>query len=100
MSISILRIIPTFSDTIISLKELHTLDLTDNKLSTLPVNFYRMRSLKKAHCYQNFHKYGLWLHLNPLVTPPQEIWKTEDPEKIYTYMKKLQVGVFLFTRKM
>ena len=63
--------------------ELTTLDLTDNKLRSLPMNFYMMKKLTTAHCYEKFRKAGLWLHKNPLTTPPQEIWKTDNPDKIY-----------------
>lgn len=74
------------------LKELHTLDLTDNSLASLPMNFYLMSdSLTTAHRYQKMHKHGLWLHKNPLHTPPQQVWKTDNPHNIYNYMKKLQV---------
>ena len=72
--------------------QLHTLDLTENLLQALPANFYEMKSLVRAHGYQNFHKYGLWLHKNPLQTPPEHVWKTEDTQQIYTYMKKLRVS--------
>ena len=74
-----------------ALTKLHTLDLSENLLQTLPSNFYEMQSLVRAHVYQNFHKAGLWLHKNPLSTPPRHIWQTEDPKQIYTYMKKLRV---------
>ena len=47
------------------------------------MNFYKMRKLIAAHCYEKFRKAGLWLHKNPLTTPPQEIWKTDNPDKIY-----------------
>ena len=50
-----------------------------------------MKKLTSAHCYKNFHKYGLWLHLNPLVIPPETVWKTTDPTTIYLYLKKLQI---------
>ena len=83
-----LRNIP---ETIIELEQLETLDLTENKITSLPLNFYKMKMLKSAHMYQKFHKYGLWLHLNPLTTPPQEVWQTEDPQRIYDYLKRLQI---------
>ena len=51
-----------------------------------------MRGLKQAHGFQNFHKHGLWLHQNPLKTPPKEVWRTEDPQKIFEYMKRLRVS--------
>ena len=80
------------SDSIVALAQLHTLDLTANNLAALPANFYEMRGLKQAHGFQNFHKHGLWLHQNPLKTPPKEVWRTEDPQKIFEYMKRLRVS--------
>ena len=85
----------SISDSTVNLTDLETLDLTDNQLNSLPVNFYKMTGLKSAHTYQKIHKHGLWLHKNPLTVPPQHIWKTDKPSKIYTYMKKLQVSFSL-----
>ena len=78
-------------ETIIKLTELETLDLTSNQISALPICFYKMTSLVKAHTYDKLTKAGLWLHRNPITVPPQDIWKTEDPSKIYTYLKKLEI---------
>ena len=80
-----------FSESIVGLSELHTLDLTSNNLTSLPGNFFEMRSLKKSHGFQNFHKHGLWLHKNPLKIPPKEVWQNEEPQNIFDYMKKLRV---------
>lgn len=81
-----------FVETIVELTELSTLDLTENCLAALPINFYKMKNLRTAHTYLKIHKHGLWLHKNPLKVPPREVWNTEQPESIYSYMKKLQVG--------
>ena len=83
-----IRILP---ETITKLERLETLDLTSNNLNSLPTNFYQMQKLTSAHMYQKFHKYGLWLHKNPLKTPPPEVWRTDNPQIIYTYLKKLQI---------
>jgi len=77
--------------TIVELEKLETLDLTENKIASLPLNFYLMKNLKRAHTYKKFYKYGLWLHLNPITVPPQNVWKTEDPQNIYNYMKRLEI---------
>ena len=78
-------------ETICNLGELETLDLTDNELTNLPMNLYRLKKIKSAHTYDKLHKNGLWLHKNPLVQPPPEIWKTDDPNKIFHYLKRLQI---------
>lgn len=83
--------IKALPDSIIDLEELETLDLTGNEITTLPVNFYQMKKLKTAHTYCKFRKHGLWLHQNPLTSPPREIWQTDDPDKIYKYLKKLKI---------
>ena len=83
--------IKTIPDSITELAWLETLDLTENKITSLPVNFYKMQSLKTAHGYSKFRKHGLWLHKNPLTSLPREIWQTTNPEKIYTYLKKLKI---------
>ena len=83
--------IQTIPDRITELVNLETLDLTANEIKTLPVQFFNMKRLRAAHTYQKFHKYGLWLHKNPLTTPPPEVWKTDDPENIYRYLRKLQI---------
>ncbi len=83
--------IQSIPDSLIQLTQLETLDLTGNQIKALPIKLYKMTGLKAAHSYQKFHKYGLWLHKNPLITPPQEVWQTENPEQIYRYLKKLQI---------
>ncbi len=85
------NVIEVLPDTIADLEQLETLDLTANQLVKLPISFHRMKKLKAAHSYQKFHKYGLWLHKNPLKVPPQEVWKTDNPERIYSYLKRLQI---------
>lgn len=76
---------------IVELKELETLDLTGNKLEKLPRNFYDMKSLTMAHTYRKYYKHGLWLHKNPLTVPPPSVWTTKNPEKIYYYLRKLEI---------
>ena len=78
-------------ENIIQLTALETLDLTANQLTALPICFYRMKSLTRAHTYDKLTKAGLWLHQNPITVPPQEIWKTDDPTKIYKHLKKLEI---------
>ena len=79
-------------DSICDLSELEVLDLTDNKLTSLPINFFRLKKLITAHSYHKLHRHGLWLHKNPLEEPPEQIWKTDDPNEIYNYLKKLQIS--------
>lgn len=73
------------------LQELVTLDLTGNLLEALPETMLKMKKLTSAHNYHKFRKHGLWLHKNPLSTPPQAVWKTDNPAKIYNYLKTCQV---------
>ena len=83
-----LSMLPT---SIVELEELETLDLTANKLEELPRNFYEMKSLTTAHTYHKYYKSGLWLHKNPLTVPPPSVWTTSDPERIYYYLRKLEI---------
>ena len=76
---------------ITKLSHLDTLDMTGNNIEALPVTFYKMKSLKMLHVYCKFQKHGLWLHRNPLKTPPHHIWKGDDIEKVYTFLRKLQI---------
>ena len=85
------NLIKSIPDEIINLTELTTLDMTGNQIEALPVTFYKMQSLKLLHAYDKFQKHGLWLHRNLLKTPPHDIWKSNDIEQIYTYLRKLQI---------
>lgn len=81
------------------LQELVTLDLTANLLQALPETMLKMKKLNSAHNYHKFRKHGLWLHKNPLSTPPQAIWKTNDPAKIYNYLKTSQVEKLKYSQR-
>ena len=74
-----------------SLQQLETLDLSNNSIRSLPASLHKLSSIKAAHGYKNLNRYGLWLCDNPLTSPPPEIWKTEDVEKIFTHLKRLQM---------
>ena len=78
-------------DEIVHLTNLETLDLTGNKIESLPVTFYKMANLSTMHIYRKFQKHGLWLHRNPMKTPPHHIWKGDEIEKVYTFLRKLQI---------
>lgn len=82
--------ISSLPESLTNLTLLETLDLTGNAIESLPLEFHRM-ALKTAHGYRNYHKYGLWLHGNPLRVPPESVWQKEDPQNIYTYLRKLQI---------
>ena len=81
----------TLPTTIVALDELETLDLTGNRLEALPSNFYKMKSLTTAHTYRKYYKHGLWLHKNPLTVPPPSVWVTNNPTRIYDYLRKLEI---------
>ena len=78
-------------DEICELSELETLDVTSNSIRKLPMKLYYLSNLTVAHSYRKLHKYGLWLYKNPLEQPPPEIWRTEKPEMIFDYLKKLAI---------
>ena len=75
-----------------SLQQLETLDLSNNSIRSLPASLHKLSSMKAAHGYKNLNRYGLWLCDNPLTSPPPETWKTEDVERIFTYLKRSQMG--------
>lgn len=83
--------ISSLPNTIGELQELQTLDLTGNCLESLPIQMLNMKNLTVAHQYRKFSKYGLWLHKNPISKPQQAIWQTDNPTKIYEYLKTIQV---------
>ena len=78
-------------DSIADLDELETLDLTNNRLRQLPTCMYRMKKIVSAHTFCKLHRYGLWLHKNPLVVPPPQVWQTEDVKMIYDYLRKYEI---------
>lgn len=78
-------------DEICELENLDTLDITENRITALPMKMHQLKNLIKAHSFQKLSKCGLWLYKNPIHSPPPEIWKTERPEKIFEYLKKLAI---------
>ncbi|XP_052802805.1 malignant fibrous histiocytoma-amplified sequence 1 homolog isoform X2 [Mya arenaria] len=78
-------------DELCNLENLETLDITENRITALPMKMHQLKKLAAAHSFQRLSKYGLWLYKNPIHTPPPEIWKTEKPEKIFEYLKKLAI---------
>jgi Leucine-rich repeat (LRR) protein/GTPase SAR1 family protein len=78
-------------ENISNLSSLATFDLTENELKSLPLDLYKMTGLKTAHTYHHYEKSGLWLHNNPLQNPPEQIWKTENPQKIWTHLRRQQI---------
>ena len=78
-------------DEICELTNLETLDVTNNSIRVLPMKLYKLVNLKDAHGFRKLSKHGLWLYRNPLEQPPPEVWRTEKPENIYRYLKKLLI---------
>ena len=78
-------------DEICELENLETLDITENRIKALPMKMHMLKNLAVAHSYQKLSKHGLWVYKNPLMQPPPEIWKTERPEKIFEYLRKLAI---------
>ena len=78
-------------DDICELENLETLDITENRIQALPMKMHMLKNLAVAHSYQKLSKHGLWVYKNPLTQPPPEIWKTERPEKIFEYLRKLAI---------
>lgn len=74
---------------ICELIQLHTLDLTGNEIHSLPSGLYHLSKLTVAHSYHKLEKCGLWLHKNPIVEPPPEIWRSHKPDHLFEYLKKL-----------
>ncbi|XP_046559631.1 LOW QUALITY PROTEIN: malignant fibrous histiocytoma-amplified sequence 1 homolog [Haliotis rubra] len=83
--------IQSLPNEICDLTELETLDLTGNSIRQLPMKLYLLSKLTVAHSYRKYKKYGLWLYKNPLEQPPPQVWRTEKPEHIYDYLKKLAI---------
>ena len=83
--------ITSLPDTICDLVELNTLDLTGNKIAKLPLNLHQLKNITVAHSYYKLSKHGLWLHQNPLTSPPPHVWKTDNPSQIFQYLKKMQI---------
>ncbi|CAD5115305.1 DgyrCDS4293 [Dimorphilus gyrociliatus] len=77
---------------ICNLFKLHTLDISNNELSSLPNDMASLIGIKSAHSYRKLHIDGLWLHGNPLTQPPPQIWKTDDIQSIFDYMKRLKIS--------
>ncbi|XP_064599664.1 malignant fibrous histiocytoma-amplified sequence 1 homolog isoform X2 [Liolophura sinensis] len=75
-----------------TLRELETLDVTQNCIKQLPISLYNLTNLTVAHCYKGLKKHGLWLYKNPLSQPPEEVWKTDKPQDIFNYLKKLKIS--------
>ena len=78
-------------DEICELTSLETLDVTNNSIRVLPMRLYKLVNLTEAHGFRKLSKHGLWLYRNPLEQPPPEVWRTEKPENIYRYLKKLLI---------
>lgn len=78
-------------DEVCELENLQTLDITENQITALPMKMHMLKNLVTAHSYKRLSKFGLWLYKNPILQPPPEIWKTERPEKIFDYLKKLAI---------
>lgn len=78
-------------DELCELENLQTLDITENRITALPMKMHKLKNLVIAHSFKRLSKYGLWLYKNPIHQPPPEIWKTERPEKIFEYLKKLAI---------
>ena len=73
------------------MKQLQTLDVTDNEIKSLPMAMHQLTKLTEAHGFHKLKKNGLWLYKNPLDQPPPEIWRTENPANIFDYLKKLMI---------
>ena len=52
---------------------------------------HRLTRLVEAHSFKKLEKCGLWLYKNPLEQPPPEVWRTERPDNIFDYLKKLLI---------
>lgn len=78
-------------ESIATLNDLDTLDLTKNRLRELPTCLYQMQSLSALHVYRQLHKHGLWLHQNPLIVPPPQVWQTDDIRAIYDYLRRYEI---------
>ncbi|CAG5132460.1 unnamed protein product, partial [Candidula unifasciata] len=81
--------IQSLPNEICELVQLHTLDLTGNEIHTLPTSLYHLSNLTVAHSYHKLEKCGLWLHKNPIVQPPPEIWRSDKPDHLFEYLQKL-----------
>ncbi|GFO09460.1 malignant fibrous histiocytoma-amplified sequence 1-like protein [Plakobranchus ocellatus] len=83
--------IQSLPEEVCDLTQLHTLDLTDNQIRSLPMAMYRLTRLTEAHSFKKLEKCGLWLYKNPLEQPSPEVWRTERPDNIFEYLKKLLI---------
>ena len=83
--------IQSLPEEVCELTQLHTLDLTDNQIRSLPMAMHRLTRLTEAHSFKKLEKNGLWLYKNPLEQPPPEVWRTERPDNIFDYLKKLMI---------
>ncbi|GFR76234.1 malignant fibrous histiocytoma-amplified sequence 1-like protein [Elysia marginata] len=83
--------IQSLPEEVCELTQLHTLDLTDNQIRSLPMAMHRLTRLTEAHSFHKLEKNGLWLYKNPLEQPPPEVWRTERPDNIFDYLKKLLI---------
>ncbi|RUS80221.1 hypothetical protein EGW08_012017, partial [Elysia chlorotica] len=83
--------IQSLPEEICELTQLQTLDLTDNQIRSLPMGMHRLTRLTEAHSFKKLEKNGLWLYKNPLEQPPPEVWRTERPDNIFDYLKKLLI---------
>ncbi|OAF68334.1 Leucine-rich repeat-containing protein 39 [Intoshia linei] len=73
---------------------LSTLNLCDNDITFLDLNLENLVNLDRVHEYARFKKIGLWLHKNPLETPPPNIWKSDKIEPILQHLTDLSVKSF------
>lgn len=76
-------------DEICELTQLRTLDLTNNEIRSLPMAMYQLTKLTQAHSFHKLEKCGLWLYKNPLVHPPPEVWRCENPDNIFAYLNRM-----------
>lgn len=76
----------TLPETLYNLVYLEYLDISNNKIVKLSNKICRLKSLRCAHSYKKLNKVGLWLIGNPLLLPPQNIWKTTNIEKIFNFL--------------
>lgn len=74
------------SESLFELVNLVYLDLSYNKLTTIPPTICKLVNLKVSHSYEKLNKTGLWVIGNPLVIPTKEIWQTQNIGKIYDFL--------------
>ena len=78
-------------DELCELTDIETLNVSENNIHTLPMKLHQLINLKDAHVYDGYYKHGLWLYKNPLTQPPKEIWRTDNTEVIFKYLKELAI---------